>query len=90
LLKHRRDGIAGEVSGRRAAASFYFDECVAQLKSRGPEHQVWQWLTGECAKSGFCMLPGEMYRTFIDELSLICIAACDMKLIQRLFNMDTS
>jgi len=70
LLKHRRDGIASEVSGRWAAASFYFDECVAKLKSRGPEHQVWHWLAGECAKSGGCILPGEIYRTFIDELFL--------------------
>lgn len=71
LLKHRRQGIAGEVAGRWAVANFYFDECVAKLKSRGPAHPQWQWMAEQCVRSFGCsVLPVEVYRGFIDELFL--------------------
>lgn len=71
LLNHRKQGIASEAAGRWAVAGFYFDECVAKLKSRGPGHAQWQWLADECARSCLrSVLAGEIYRGFIDELFL--------------------
>ncbi len=69
LLKHRRLAIAGEVSGHWAAANFYFDECMAKLRSRGPEHPFWQWLAEEWSRwNGSPAQAAEIYRAFIDEL----------------------